>query len=324
MNDKQNRIPLLVIAGPTASGKTGLSIRLAKALDGEVISADSMQIYRGMTIGTAKPTPEEQEGVAHHLIDILEPEENFSVAQYAQLARAAIEEVAERGRVPILAGGTGLYISAVVDNISFSPAVTDEGLRQELRCKAQQEGNGAVWEMLHQIDPQTAEAIHENNLGRVIRAIEVYHTTGITMSEQVRLSRLRPSPYDICFIGLNYADRQVLYNRIGIRVDQMLRDGLLEEAKEVLSRRLSATAAQAIGYKDLKEYFAGQCSLEEAAEKIKQETRRYAKRQLTWFRRDGRIVWILCDDAGSGDGVFARAMDIIGPWATSIHREAQK
>ncbi len=312
--ENRERIPLLVVVGPTASGKTGLSIRLAKALDGEIISADSMQVYKEMSIGTAKPTPEEQEGVPHHLVDVLGLGETFSVAQYAQRAREAIAGVHSRGKLPILTGGTGLYVNAVVDNITFSPAPSDEGLREELRRTAEREGNGAVLEILRGIDPETAATLHENNLGRVIRAIEVYRTTGVTMAEQVRRSRQEPSPYDVCIIGLSYGDRQALYDRIGLRVDQMLRDGLLEEAERILSSPLSVTSAQAIGYKELRGYFSGECSLEEAAENIKRETRRYAKRQLTWFRRDARIQWILCDKAGGPGGVLDRAMEIVRRW----------
>lgn len=312
--ENRERIPLLVVVGPTASGKTGLSIRLAKALDSEIISADSMQTYKEMSIGTAKPTPEEQEGVPHHLVDVLGLGETFSVAQYAQRAREAIAGVHSRGKLPILTGGTGLYVNAVVDNITFSPAPSDEGLREELQRTAEREGNGAVLDILRGIDPETAATLHENNLGRVIRAIEVYRTTGITMAEQVRRSRQEPSPYDVCIIGLSYEDRQALYDRIGLRVDQMLRDGLLEEAERILSSPLSVTSAQAIGYKELRGYFSGECSLEEAAENIKRETRRYAKRQLTWFRRDARIQWILCDKAGGPGGVFDRAMEIVRLW----------
>ena len=310
----EEHIPLLVIVGPTASGKTRLSIELAKAMDGEIISADSMQTYRTMNVGTAKPTLEEQQGIPHHLIDCLEPEESFSVAQYADAARRIIDQINERKKLPILAGGTGLYINTIVDNITFSPAPSDEALRQQLREKARQEGNGAVLELLRKIDPQTAASLHENNLGRVIRAIEVYKTTGLTMTEQVRRSRENPSPYDVCILGLDYRDRQALYQRIDLRVDMMLRDGLVEEAKQVLARQLSSTAAQAIGYKELRGYLDGTCTLDEAAENLKKETRRYAKRQLTWFRRDKRVHWIYCDEAGTFGRVYAQAMEIVTAW----------
>ncbi|MEA5011848.1 MAG: tRNA (adenosine(37)-N6)-dimethylallyltransferase MiaA [Angelakisella sp.] len=320
---KDKRIPLLVIVGPTASGKTKLSIELAKALNGEIVSADSMQTYRTMNIGTAKPTVEEQQGIKHHLIDCLEPNESFSVAQYVDAARKIIEDIIHRGKLPILTGGTGLYVNTLIDNINFSPAPSDETLRQQLREKAKLEGNGTVLELLREIDPQTASSLHENNLGRVIRAIEVYQTTGITMSEQIRRSRMIPSPYDVCILGLDYADRQVLYNRIGLRVDMMLQDGLMEEARQVLSQELSATAAQAIGYKELKGFFEGSCTLAEAAENLKQETRRYAKRQLTWFRRDKRIHWIYCDKAGSFDKIFEEAMSIVNHWKL-CHKETDR
>lgn len=302
--------PLLVVAGPTASGKTSLSVRLAKALDGEVVSADSMQMYRGMDIGTAKPTREEMAGVPHHLIDILGVEETFSVADYAALARPLIFEIGSRGKLPILTGGTGLYISAIIHHLQFSPIPSSEELRRELREQARREGNEAVYRILQSCDPESAAAIHPNNLGRVIRAIEVYRLTGITMAEHNRRSRAVPPPYRTCLLGLTARDRQVLYRRIDRRVDRMLEAGLLEEAKAVLGKELSQTAAQAIGYKELRGWLAGTESLAEAVERLKQESRNYAKRQLTWFRREPGFRWLAIDGFPDEDALFRAALDI--------------
>ena len=311
MADTEKKQPLLAVVGPTASGKTALSVRLAGALDGEVISADSMQMYRGMDIGTAKPTPDEMDGIPHHLIDILELDETFSVADYTALCRPLIAEIGERGRLPILTGGTGLYISAVIDHIQFSPIPSDEALRESLRRQAEEEGAEALHQILRQFDPESAAAIHPNNLGRVIRAIEVYRLTGVTMSEYNRRSRSVPSPYRICIIGLTSRDRQVLYDRIDRRVDRMVQSGLLEEAKEILSKEnLSRTAAQAIGYKELSGWFSGTESLGRSVERLKQESRNYAKRQLTWFRREKAARWLFIDDFSDEDALFRAAEKI--------------
>lgn len=307
MADKQ---PLLVVVGPTASGKTSLSVRLAKELDGEVISADSMQMYRGMDIGTAKPTREEMAGVPHHLIDILEVEETFSVADYAALARTLIQEIGKRGKLPILTGGTGLYISAVTDHLQFSPIPGDEALRERLRRQAETQGKEAVHRLLQQCDPETAAAIHPNNLGRVIRAIEVYQITGVTMAEHNRRSRAVPPPYRTCILGLTSRDRQFLYDRIDRRVDRMLEAGLLEEAKAVLGKPLSRTAAQAIGYKELRGWLDGTESLERAVERLKQESRNYAKRQLAWFRREKAVRWLEIDAFPDEESLYRAALEI--------------
>ena len=278
MDDK---LPLLVIAGPTASGKTSLAIDLALALGGEVVSADSMQIYKGMDVATAKPAAEEMRGVPHHLIGMLDPNERFSVAQYAPLAHAAIQDIYVRDRVPILCGGTGLYIQAVTENLQLT-----EG-------EPTHDGTG-TWQALQSIDPAAAAKIHPNDQKRISHALALHQATGVTITEQNARSRQEPSPYDARMIFLNARERQHLYDRIGKRVDRMLEMGLLEEAR--LQRLLrsrerqneSATAAQAIGYKELEPYFLGQCTLEEAIDHLKRETRRYAKRQLSWFRRMAR------------------------------------
>ena len=303
---------LIAVVGPTASGKTALAIALAKELGGEIVSADSMQIYRGMDIATAKPTPEEMAEVPHHLIGFWPPEKPFSVAQYAVLAREKIDDILRRGRVPVLCGGTGLYIKAIVDHIQYEEETGgDAVLRERLRRQAQDEGNLAVWRQQQAMDPQTAERIHPNNLGRVIRAIEVMQVSGRSIREQEERSRQAPCPYHVLQIGLRYRNRENLYERIGRRVDAMAEAGLLEEARAVRQQGLTATAAQAIGYKELYDWMDGTLPLEEALENLKRSTRRYAKRQLTWFGADARIRWIEPDALQAGETVTEQAMRII-------------
>ena len=303
---------LIAVVGPTASGKTALAIALAKELGGEIVSADSMQIYRGMDIATAKPTPEEMAEVPHHLIGFWPPEKPFSVAQYALLAREKIDDILRRGRVPVLCGGTGLYIKAIVDHIQYEEETGgDAVLRERLRRQAQDEGNLAVWRQLQAMDPQTAERIHPNNLGRVIRAIEVMQVSGRSIREQEERSRQAPCPYHVIQIGLRYRNRENLYERIGRRVDAMAEAGLPEEARAVRQQGLTATAAQAIGYKELYDWMDGTLPLEEALENLKRSTRRYAKRQLTWFGADARIRWIEPDALQAGETVTEQAMRII-------------
>ena len=303
---------LIAVVGPTASGKTALAIALAKELGGEIVSADSMQIYRGMDIATAKPTPEEMAEVPHHLIGFWPPEKPFSVAQYAILAREKIDDILRRGRVPVLCGGTGLYIKAIVDHIQYEEETgEDAALRERLRRQAQDEGNLAVWRQLQTMDPQTAERIHPNNLGRVIRAIEVMQVSGRSIREQEERSRQAPCPYHVIQIGLRYRNRENLYERIGRRVDAMAEAGLPEEARAVRQQGLTATAAQAIGYKELYDWMDGTLPLEEALENLKRSTRRYAKRQLTWFGADARIRWMEPDALQAGETVTEQAMRII-------------
>lgn len=282
---------LLVIVGPTAVGKTDIAILLAKRLNGEIISADSMQIYRGMDIGTAKPTLEEQAGIPHHLLDIVDPGQPFSVADYQTQARQKIEEIAARGRLPILAGGTGLYVRAVIDPYNFIPADTDWDLRARLRRQAQEAGLAALYQWLSEIDPIAAERIHANDERRIIRALEVYQTTGQPLSFWEQQTDKQPL-YDLIMIGLN-RPRAELYERINQRVDLMLEQGLLAEAQGLMAAGLDENfiASQAIGYKEFFAYLRGKESLAEATEKLKQGTRRYAKRQLTWFRADKRVQW---------------------------------
>jgi len=311
MMDRKDRIPVVAVVGPTASGKSRLAVAIALGRGGEVISADSMQIYKGMDIGTAKPTEEEMRGVPHHLINFVELSHPFSVADYVSLASGCISELSAHGKLPVLAGGTGLYIRSLLQNIQFTENDKNEALRKELAQKAENQGVQALVEELRGFDPESAERIHPNNVGRMIRAIEIYRTTGITMTEQLNRSRQTPSPYDACVIGLDFKDRQKLYDRINLRVDSMMRAGLLAEAEEVLSRPGSQTALQAIGYKELLPYFRSECTLEDAVESIRRESRRYAKRQLTWFRRDGNISWIMVDEYQNFDEVVQQALRIV-------------
>lgn len=305
------KIPLLVIGGPTASGKTKLAVELALRQNGEVVSADSMQIYKGMQIGTAKPTLQEMQGVPHHLMGFAEPGQSFSVAEYVDLAKAKIQEIYERGKLPVLAGGTGLYIRSLISNTRFSQAENDSALREELAARARQEGPESLLQELASFDPESAARIDPRNLPRLIRAIELYRTTGVTMTEHLKNSRLEPSPYQVCFLCLNFRDRSKLYERINLRVDEMLEQGLLTEAEQVLNQPNGATALQAIGYKELLPYFRGEVSLEQAAETIKQETRRYAKRQITWFKREEQLHWLFVDDYPNFDALLSAAQEIV-------------
>lgn len=288
-----NKPRVLAVVGPTASGKTALGVELAKVYGGEVISADSMQIYKGMDIASAKPTEEEMQGIPHHLIGFLDMGETFSAADYVRLANEKIREVISRGKLPVIVGGTGLYVDSLLENVRFSEGGSDEAYRRELREFAAQEGNEALHSRLAAIDPEAAEAIHPNNVVRVIRALEVCHVTGRKFSDLKAESRTEESPYDSLIIGLNYEDRSILYSRIDRRVDIMAENGLVQEAEELWKRSGMTTAANAIGYKELIPYFEGTMSLEECISIIKQETRHYAKRQLTWFRKNQRIQWII-------------------------------
>ena len=292
MNDK---IRIIAVVGPTASGKTALAVQIAKKYGGEIISADSMQIYKGMDIATAKPTEEEKQGIPHHLMDFLEPTESFSVSQYVDLAHRAAVDISSRGRLPVLCGGTGLYVRSFLENITFAQEDTDPALREEIAGRYETLGGQALIDHIRSFDPVTADKLLPSQRKRIIRVIELYESTGRTMSQQLEDSRKEPSPYDVTAIGLTCADRQKLYDRINRRVDIMLSQGLLEEARQFYAGYKGQTASAAIGYKELKPYLDGEISLEQAVEKLKQETRHYAKRQLTWFRRDEYIRWIETD-----------------------------
>ena len=289
------KTPIIAVVGPTASGKSELAVSLAEKLDGEVISFDSMQIYKGMHIASAAPNHEEMRGIPHHLVEFLEPSESFSVAEFLKLAKAKTEEITKRGKRVIIAGGTGLYINSFLDNIIFTQSETDQSMREELNRELDRVGAEEMLRRLKEFDPETAKRLHPNNKKRIIRAFEIYETTGQTMTEQLESSRAEESPYEPYMIGLTYFDRECLYDRINLRVDKMLEKGLLDEAKGAFKGEGSKTSVQAIGHKELFGYIKGECSLSEAVELLKMQTRRYAKRQLTWFKRDERISWIYRD-----------------------------
>ncbi len=288
--------PAIVIAGPTASGKTALGIALALEIGGEIVSADSMQIYKGMDIATAKPSPEELNAVPHHLIGFLDRTKSFSVADYVRLADEKMKQITERGKIPVIVGGTGLYIDSLTENIQFSMETdSNPDIRKKLEEDAGKYGNQYLLDYLGIIDPETASSLHANNLKRVIRAIEVFETTGKTMSQLKAESRNCESPYRWLMFGLNAENRQYLYDRINLRTDLMVKQGLVEESRNVYFSSEMKTAHQAIGFKELIPYFEDTASLEECIDKIKLETRRYAKRQLTWFRKNDRINWLAVD-----------------------------
>ena len=304
------KIPVIVVVGATASGKTALAVSLAKRYGGEVISADSMQIYQGMAIATAKPTEAERSGVPHHLTDFLTVTETYSVARYVEEANRIAEEIAARENVPIVAGGTGLYIDSLIDNIIFEDEPDNGAVRAALKERREKEGIEALFAELERVDPETAAQLHIHNENRVLRALEVYELTGESLSERRRRSRLQGSRFDAVWIGLDYRDRQLLYDRIDRRVDDMLARGLLEEAEDYYRIPKAATASQAIGYKELKGYFGGELTLDEAVDNLKRATRRYAKRQLTWFRKNERIHWLF-RDGKSEEQTVAEAVSVL-------------
>lgn len=285
--------PMIVLTGPTAVGKTALSIQLAKAVNGEIISADSMQVYRHMDIGSAKVTPEEMDGVRHHLIDVLDPEEEFNVARFQAMAKEALEGIYERGHIPIIAGGTGFYIQALLYDIDFKENEDDSTIRQELERIGREQGSEYLHQMLAEIDPESASLIHANNRKRVIRAIEYYRMTGQRISEHNKEEREKESPYDFYYYVLT-CDRSLLYERIDRRVDQMMEAGLVNEVKHLkeLGCHRGMVSMQGLGYKEILDYLDGRCSLEEAVYIIKRETRHFAKRQLTWFKRERDVRWL--------------------------------
>lgn len=285
--------PLIVLTGPTAVGKTSLSISLAKAVNGEIISADSMQVYKGMDIGSAKIRKEEMQGVTHYLVDILEPEEEFHIVKFQELAKAALEEIYAKGKIPILVGGTGFYIQAVTRDIDFTQAEQETSYREELEQFAKEKGAEYLHEKLHEVDSKSAENIHANNVKRVIRALEFYHQNGTPISEHNEEQKQQTSPYNLAYFVLT-APREILYERIDRRVDQMMEEGLLEEVKSLRERgcHRGMVSMQGLGYKEILAYLEGEYPLEEAVRILKRDTRHFAKRQLTWFRREQDVIWV--------------------------------
>ncbi|MDY2720155.1 MAG: tRNA (adenosine(37)-N6)-dimethylallyltransferase MiaA [Candidatus Faecousia sp.] len=300
---------VICVAGPTACGKTGLAISLAKAYNGEVVSCDSMQIYRGMDIGTAKPTAQEMESVPHHMLDVADPAEDFSVSQYVAMADRAVQDILSRGKTAVIAGGTGLYMDSLIAGREFAPFPQD-GRRQKLEAEADEKGTEPMLERLRQVDPQTAERLHPSDRKRILRALEVYEQTGKPLSWYNAQSRQQPPKYRPVWIGIDYVNRQTLYDRINRRVDEMLCRGLVEEVQRLLSAGVPSrsTALQAIGYKEIVRALEGQITLEQAVEQIKQGSRRYAKRQRTWFRRNDQMHWILRQD---NEDIFPKAAEIL-------------
>lgn len=285
--------PIIVLTGPTAVGKTKASIGLAKALHGEIISADSMQVYKHMDIGSAKIRPEEMQGVKHYLIDELEPDEEFHVVRFQEMAKAALEEIYAKNKIPIVVGGTGFYIQALLNDIDFTESNEDTSYRKELEELANEHGAAYLHDMLRAVDPVSADQIHMNNVKRVIRALEFYKQTGQKISEHNEKERAKKSPYDFCYFVLT-DDRQVLYDRIDLRIDQMLKEGLVEEVEALRQKGYTKdmVSMQGLGYKEILSYLEGEISLEEAIYMLKRDTRHFAKRQLTWFRREADVIWI--------------------------------
>lgn len=288
----QDKRPLIILTGPTAVGKTELSLKLAKAVNGEMISADSMQVYRFMDIGTAKIMPEEMQGISHHLIDVLDPTEDFNVVIFQQMAKQAMEEIYSKGKIPIVVGGTGFYIQALLYDTEFEE--TDESTyRKELTEYYEQYGAHMLHEQLREIDPVSYETIHENNVKRVIRALEFYHDTGYPISIHNNEQRQKQSPYNFEYFVLN-EKREILYDRIEKRIDIMIEEGLVEEVRKLLSMGCTKDmiSMQGLGYKEIIPYLNGECSLEESVYILKRDTRHFAKRQLTWFRREKEVTWV--------------------------------
>lgn len=294
--------PLIILTGPTAVGKTKASIGLAKAIGGEIISADSMQVYRHMDIGSAKITKEEMADVPHYLIDVLEPEEEFHVVRFQQMAKAAMADIYSRGKIPIIVGGTGFYIQALLYDIDFTENEGDSVYREKLEALAKEKGAAYLHGQLAMVDPKSAEEIHANNIKRVIRALEFYHQTGQKISEHNERERQKESPYQFCYFVLNDR-RECLYERIDQRVDQMIRNGLVQEVQTLKERGCTKqmVSMQGLGYKEIFSYLEGDCSLEEAVYIIKRDTRHFAKRQLTWFKRDRDVIWVQKDELNYDD-----------------------
>ena len=303
---------IICIAGPTASGKTALAVALAKELSGEVVSCDSMQIYQGMDVGTAKPTREEMEGIVHHMIDIIRPDEDFSVSRYCQMAAPIVDDIIARGKTAIIAGGTGLYMDSLIRGNDFAP-FPSTGMREKLEAQADREGMEAMLALLRGIDPEAAAKLHLSDRKRIIRALEVYYETGETITAHNRKTQAIPPRYTPIWLGLDFASRAELYSRIDRRVDIMLAKGLVEEIRALLASGIpdKCTAMQAIGYKEFTAALEGFCSIQEAADLVRKSSRHYAKRQLTWFRRNPAIHWLIRREGEGAEEILNQARQII-------------
>ena len=302
---------IICIAGPTASGKTALAVQMAKALDGEVVSCDSMQVYRGMDIGTAKPTREEMDGIVHHMLDVADPSEDFSVSRYCEMATPIVDDIVARGKTAIIAGGTGLYMDALIRGNPFAPCPST-GVREQLEAEADRIGMEEMLARLAAIDPESAQRLHLKDRKRILRALEVYHETGKTITEHNRMTQQIPPRYSPLWFALDDEDRQTLSDRIDHRVDKMVKDGLLDEIQNLLRSGIpeNTTALQAIGYKEYIAALNGHCSIEEATALVQQSSRHYAKRQLTWFRRNPAIHWLVRRSGETTDEILIRAQQI--------------
>ena len=302
---------IICVAGPTASGKTALAVELAKEFNGEVVSCDSMYVYKGMNIGTAKPTIEEMQGIVHHMIDVAEPTEDFSVSKYCDMAAPIVDDIVARGKTAIIAGGTGLYMDSLIKGNDFAD-FPSTGYRQELEKRIEAEGVEPLLQQLYLVDPESAEN-SMSNPRRIIRALEVYYETGITITEHNRRTQEKPPRYNPLWIGLDFTERSELYRRINLRVGIMLEMGLIQEIKDLLASGIpeKATALQAIGYKEFVSALNGECTIEEAADQVRMFSRRYAKRQLTWFRRNKNIHWLIRDAQQSSEEILAQARQVI-------------
>ncbi|MFR3231637.1 MAG: tRNA (adenosine(37)-N6)-dimethylallyltransferase MiaA [Anaerostipes caccae] len=316
--------PMIILTGPTAAGKTELSIKLAEAVGGEIISADSMQVYKKMNIGTAKIMPEEMDGIPHYLVDELEPDEEFHVVRFQQMAKRAAEKIYEKGKIPIVVGGTGFYIQALLYDIDFSEEDADRGYRDRLKKLAEEKGNGYLHRMLAEVDPESAQAVHENNIKRVIRALEFYEKTGTKISMHNEQERTKESCYNFVYFVLTH-ERKILYDRINQRVDRMIEAGLIDEVRQLACEGYTKdmVSMQGIGYKEVFDYLEGKQDLAETAERIKKDTRHFAKRQLTWFRREKEVTMINRQDYRMEDEILAFMLEKIrekGIWDGSVKR----
>ncbi len=305
------KIPVIALVGPTASGKTKLAVDIAKEFNFEVISFDSMQVYKEIGISTAKPTKEEMQEIPHHLIDFLSIDKSFSVAAFCEMAKEKVDEIIKKGKLPLFVGGTGLYIDSFVNNVDFSSPSKNEEIRQIINKTEQEKGSDYLYELLKEVDFETSKSVHKNNIKRVKRALEIYYSTGVNKTQQDKIAVQNESPYNCLYLGLNFKSRENLYNRINTRVDKMFQQGLLDEAKSFFENENSATSLQAIGIKELKPYFDSEKSLDECSDKIKQESRRYAKRQITWFKRNKKINWFFPDEQ-SYEEIKQTCFELIG------------